>query len=626
MLESALTTLLLGAQLVAQPTPIYHAEREAVAGGAELVTVFGRLEESGSQAADVPLLSVLRDSLGDNDPDNDRLRYVWILTSTPPTPLQRVVSALSFTYFRAGGHPHAGRLPKPTLDLTAPSRNVWPNLFGDGLQALRFDPMGAPVRSSTRSYRGNSSDYRELQVFQALTSLDGLAGEPAGTHLLSDQEMQEVYSRLSLSNRTFGGLVREENLSRFYERQASRREQNRGHNWELLRQRAELNGFYFEPLGLPDDSPSEALLWIARADLERRPERRFNPQFLKFANPWTDDRLLHWTGASQTFYFDQENRPVAPGEPDSHPVEMIPLALYSLDYPRAPLLLVDFRNGFEPKRREVVRQGARTLFAGVLGIARFGNWPFFAANSAWTFVNGRRGNAVNRSARLQAYSGALNFLLADSSLDPDLRTELLHRLDHLALNPLENAAATEASIARQQYAALSQYAQSPTGLEAKLERDRRRELDSYTQPSARRFLSALGRVFTGEPRLNPAQSAELQAQLDSYRKAATETHFLEQVLASSPQPDVSWDAARIRRSVESVSAGPQVNPRTAHLIGRIFASSEDDELRAACIRALRGLDTEEARNELARLARDSSLPAEVATAPVRAVVAQSGTH
>jgi hypothetical protein len=99
VLQSALVTVLVGAGILNQPAPPYRVERQPVAGGAELITVFGRLPGSGpngtgeshavSETSDVPLLAVLRDSLGDNDPSNDRLRYVWILTSTRPTPWQR---------------------------------------------------------------------------------------------------------------------------------------------------------------------------------------------------------------------------------------------------------------------------------------------------------------------------------------------------------------------------------------------------------------------------------------------------------------------------------------------------------------------------------------------------------
>ena len=140
MLQSALVTLLFGAGFLSQPTPSYRVEREPVADGAELITVFGRLHDpaSGSQDLDVPLLTVLRDSLGDGDPSNDRLRYVWILTSTRPTPWQRAASALSFGFFRAGSRRHANRVPSPALDLASPSRGVYGNLLGDSLQALEL--------------------------------------------------------------------------------------------------------------------------------------------------------------------------------------------------------------------------------------------------------------------------------------------------------------------------------------------------------------------------------------------------------------------------------------------------------------------------------------------------------
>src|SRR5581483_11871910 len=131
---------MLAAQLSSQaPPPAYHVERQAVSGEAELVTIFGRLHAASASPVDVPLISVLRDDLGDPDRDNDRLRYVWILTSTPPTAWQRAASALSFAYFRAGTKQHSDGIPKPALDLAAPSKAVWSSVFASSLQALRLD-------------------------------------------------------------------------------------------------------------------------------------------------------------------------------------------------------------------------------------------------------------------------------------------------------------------------------------------------------------------------------------------------------------------------------------------------------------------------------------------------------
>jgi len=593
LLESALVCFVLGSGMLSQPARPYHSESQTVAGGAELVTVFARLPGAagGSDNLDVPLLAVLRDSLGDDDPDNDRLRSVWILTSSRPTPWQRAASALSFGYFRAGSKRHAGRVPSRAIDLAAPSRSVYSNLLGDGLQATELDPLGMAVRSTTRTYRTNSDDYNKLQVFQALSNLENLALESSGQSALTDGQLREIHSRLSLSTRTFGGLVRQQYLSRYYDKETSRLQQTRGHNWELLRQRAELNGLFFEPLGIASNSASEALLWVARSDLDAHSnltapaDRHFDGQFLGIADPWTDASLMHWNGYSQIRYFDSNNLPAIKKTPGAHPVEMIPLALYSLDYPRVPLLLADFRHSLTPKRREIISQGFTGVVTGVLGITRFGNPSFFAASSVWTFVRGRHGAAVNRTARLQAYSGARQLLAMDSSLDPGLKAELQRHLNHLALNPRENETAREATLAREQYASLLQYLNSPRSA-AKLEQERRKELESYTRSTGFRIFARLGRIFTGGPRIEPDADLSLRAELDMYRRSATHMHFLEQLLAASPRPDVVCDPEVIRRSVEALSSDPHAGPEAQRLIAQVYARAGDSDLRLVCWRAM----------------------------------------
>jgi hypothetical protein len=588
LLQSALVTLLVGAGFLSQPSPSFRVERQPVADGAELITVFGRLHDpaSGVQDLEVPMLAVLRDSLGDSDPANDRLRYVWILTSTRPTLWQRAASALSFGYFRVGSRRHANRVPSPALDLASPARSVYGNVLGDGLQALEFDPLGAAIRSTTRTYRGNSSDYSRLQVFEALATLDNLDRDPASVSILPDSQLREIYSRLKLSTHAFGGLVREQQLAKYYDRQTSQLQETRGHDWELLRQRAELNGLVFEPLALGAGTPSEALLWIARSDLNGRAERKFDGQFLSIANPWTDARLLHWTGYTQLRYFDSDNHAVPPDTPGARAEQMIPLAFYSLDYPKVPLLLADFRDSLAPKRREMISQGASSLATGVFGLTRFGNPSFFAADAAFTFVRERHGAAVNRSARLEAYSEAREFLSADSSLDPALNIELQRRLDHLTLNPRENDVSHEAILAREQYAALLQYAESPLG-EAKIERDRRKELEADTESPARRLAAGLARIFTHGPSVGPDKpDAALDAQLDARRRSAYHERFLDRLLASSPNPDVVWDAAAIGRSVSALSSGSAATPKTQRLVSQVCARSTSGDLRLACLRAM----------------------------------------
>ena len=591
--------------LAPRENPSFRIRREPVAGGAELVTLFGKLGDpaSGNVRLDVPIVSVLRDTLGSSDPETERLRYVWILTSTRPTPLQRLASAFSFLCFRTGTKHHSTSVPSPALDLAAPGKSVLPNLIGKGLQSTQLDPLGVAVRTSTRSYSGNSSDYKKLHLYQALDALDGLERSEQGRDILPEAQLREIYSRLRLSDHTFGGLVRQDKLAKYYGKETGRRHETLGHNWELLRQRAELAGLYFQPLALQDSAPTQALLWVAREDLGLPGNQRFDRQFLNIANPWTDERLRHWTGYTQVRYLDAEQRDVRPDAPDARPVEMIPLAFYGLDHPRAPLLLADFRNSLKPKRSELIRHGATSLVTGVFGITRFGNWPFFIGDSAYTFVRARHGAAVDRSARLEAYSDARNFLALDTSLDAKLRAELLHRVDHLALNPLENGIATEATVANEQYAALLRDAQPGQGLESKLERARRKELDSYTKSGVSRFFASIGRFLVG-PAPTEKIGPQLQAELASFRSAAYHMRFLQQVLASSPRPEVAWDRNVIRQSIEALSSGTPANPRAAKLFAQMFQSSDDFDLRFTCLRALHSLDVEEAHNELWRLSQN----------------------
>jgi hypothetical protein len=293
------------------------------------------------------------------------------------------------------------------------------------------------------------------------------------------------------------------------------------------------------------------------------------------------------------------------GTQDARALELIPLALYSLDYPRVPLLLVDFRSSLTAKKRELVQHSASAVLTGFLGITSFGNWSFLAANSAWTFVRGRQGAPTVRSERLRSYSEAREFLAEDPTLAPGLKAELLHRLDHLALDPLENGLDTEARVAREQFAALMQYAGSPNGLQAKLERDRQRELETYTRPLPIRLAFSVDRLLgIGLPNNSEAARAARHSALEARREAAAHVRYLEQVLASSPRPDVTEDSSQIRHAIDALSTEPFPVPRVSQLIAHVFERSLSFDVRMACLESLRHFDNPEARNELLRLSQD----------------------
>jgi hypothetical protein len=216
---------------------------------------------------------------------------------------------------------------------------------------------------------------------------------------------------------------------------------------------------------------------------------------------------------------------------------------------------------------------------------------------------------VDRSARLRSYSEARSFVALDTSLDVRLKTEILDRLDQLALNPLENGISTEATVAREQYAALLRYGNSSEGLVSKLEHDRRSELNAYRHSRGKRIIAAIGRYLEGdafrrERKLSGAANQNLIAELGSYRRVARHEQFLKAILKSSPRPEVAWNATVIGESVAALAREPLAGPRSWRLIAQIFSQSADADLRYACLQGLQRPKAEEARIELFRLAQD----------------------
>jgi hypothetical protein len=539
----------------------FRTETRPVAGGAELVTVFGRMAGEG----EVPLLVVLRDTLGDADSQDDRLRYIWILTSAKPTILQRAEASLPFFYWRPDPTSEATRRPSPAIDLGAAYRGLWSSAAQLAAQFAAADPSGALIRTSTRSYRNNIESHRQGQLMEALAVLSQLEAQPESA--LSQADLLEMETRLTLAGKMLGGLVSAGKLPDAYMKERTRDTETRGHNWEMLRQRAEMNGLYFEPLGL-NGASTHALLWIAAEDLGS--DRPFDAQFLGIADPYRDSRLKDWHGY----------RLVRDGK------EMIPLALYALDYPKVPLLLVDFRDTGAPRRREMVRHAVTDTITGVLGISKFGNWPFLAGSSAFEFVRTRHGSPNNRMARLRAYAEVREWMALDGSIDPGLRTELQKRMEEAHLNPAGESIFDQAKIARGQYAALLRYAEDPEGLPARLRRDREGEMAAYRHTWKARAGMKLATVATLGIYSHHERDVDELAQ---ERRVARQMVFLAKVAQSGPQAEVVWNMEDVRRAVAEVSA-VKLSPKSAVLVAKIMRQTGDHETRLACERALMTLD------------------------------------
>lgn len=565
------------------PDAKLRLERVDVPGGAEVDTLIGTLPSG----AEFPLISILVDTMGDSDPTNDTVRNVWVLTYARPTVIQRIVAGLPFAYLRAGSpHRREDSVPASILDMGAVGRNTWFKVFHAVAQSEFLDPIGMPVRASSRAYSGNTVDFRNEHVWQALNVLSA-AHEEDFASSVSHDDVERIQARLLLSTQLFGDLVSDSYLTTAFEKERSDRLQYRQHNWELLRQKAEENGLYFQPVTLAFSNNANVLLWAPRPSGDAEEHSAFNGQFLGIGNPFEGNWLANWKGYTETWTLDDNGARVPEDAPGSHQAEMVPVALYSLDYPTAPLLLVDFKQPFKPKSHEMLRRATDQVITGVLGITTFGNLEYFAAKTSWTFIRRRHGAAVDRSARLRAYSQFRHALFLDGSMDRGLRTELLRRMDGLGLNPFEDSMATEAQLARDQYAALRAYATKPGGLERKLDRARSAEIAHQLHSQKARVMFRVASIGTlGMYRHRDQLTPELLADIDRRRRFAWNKRFLEEVIDSSPRPEVAYNMEQVQKSLDIVTRIGQesddLRGASEELLRRVLAQTSDAETRRIC--------------------------------------------
>jgi hypothetical protein len=589
---------------------ILRLERVEVPGGAELITVQAKLAGRESTENDkwIPLVSILRDTLGDNNAENNRLRYVWPLTYTRPTARQRLAAAIPFFYTRVGNKEKLTRTPPPALDLAAPESEVWDKIFWTALQNILLDTYGTPIKASTSSYRRNTSDYRRSHIIRALSVL-ALYQAVKGESAFTPAELATIQGRLMLSDKTFGGLVDDSNLPNYYAKKTTQALDERGHNWELLRQRAESESLYFEPLLMPDGSATHALLWVAKRDLIKQQGSRYSGRFLNIADPWTDKRLLNWHGYVETRYFDSENHPVDSQTPGAEAVELIPLGLYGLDNPKIPMLLVDFRDSYNPKKREMSRRVLNDVARNLLSLSKFGNLPFFLGRTVFDFVTGRRGMDVNQPSRLQTYSQLKLLLSLNTSMGPELRSEVSGRLEKISLNPFENDLNAEANIALTQYDALLAYAKDPEGLAAKIERDRRAEMMPLEHGSKAQLAFRVMNVLSfGKYVHREELTDEMESRLDIARRLQYHTRFLQQIAKSTAEVDITWNLEDVRSSLHFIANhGSEADANAAAATAKIFARTKDDETRRACLESLSRINHSKAKNELLRISQNNDV-------------------
>src|SRR5436305_3722841 len=240
--------------------PRYYWHVTPVGETAELLTLFCRacsLEASADH--DVPLVSVLRDTLGDSDPRNDRVLYVWLLTSSRPSLEQHLLSAVPFFHWRAGEGSQNVNIA-PLINASPSARPAISKLGLDIVQWAVLDRVEG-VRASSRTYHRNQLNYERLQLEGAINYLRS-ASDVTDDVALTRNQLDTILGRLELRKHLLGGLANEERAARLGEEIGLDRERIRTRNWELLRQCAEKTGLIFESLNVAGTAGQYGMLWF----------------------------------------------------------------------------------------------------------------------------------------------------------------------------------------------------------------------------------------------------------------------------------------------------------------------------------------------------------------------------
>jgi hypothetical protein len=603
--------------------PEFRVERTIIANGGELLTIWARPVDQPATAAlqteiqneEIPLLSVLRDTLGDARRENDVFRQLWVHTYARPRLVQKAAALVPFLYKGLPLEPQV-RLTSPPpaiIDLSDTHSSVWRRLFGSGMARVLIDQH--LLKSSVHSYQRNFAAYRRSNLMRALTILSLYGNQRKDDSPFSAEELIQLQAQLSLTEKTFGGIVDKTRLFSFKEKQSASLNDSRGHNWELLRQQAEASGLYIEPLRLSETTISHVLLWFPDdecASIESANDRRFQGRFLNIKNPWGDERLRHWQGYSETKYLDPENRVLPRFARNSRGVKMIPLALYGLDFDKIPVLLIDFRDAGNPKRRELSGRLINDIVSDVLSISRYGNVYYFLGRSAFDWVTRRRGIDISQPSRVLSIAELKLVLSFDPNISKALRGQLDEGLQRLSVNPLENSNPAENKLALAQYRALLAYSHRLNGLPARLERERSAEAMVLVHRGLDAKLLRLANIVTlGHYTHREKMTPELVQQLDNKRQLAYHIRYLREVAKFSPLIEVTWEMEKVLPSLRFIAEnGSARDNEAAKVVGAIFSKTEDFFARDLCLSALKKIGNKLATKEMVRIYNDNAVATE----------------
>jgi len=585
--------------------PPLRSERLALPSGAELVTIFGSSNETDR---DVPLVAVLNDTLGDDDTSNDRLRYVWVFSYCPPSVWRRVLASIPFNYsrFSSGTLERKRSGPPPAVfDLSRVNGSPWRRILWFVAQSTLLDPQGWLFQASGRTYARHEREYRHVHLDYGLSVLSQYRDVYDDVPELDDAQFEEVYGRIVGGG--FAGLFlspsQKEDL---YSRDTKAARSRIARNWELLRQRCEQEGLWFEPVPGSPASARHAIVWISAESLaSSTQDRQFDGRFLSVSNPWNDERLRTWDGYTKQAFVDGEGRIRSVPADGTRPVTMIPLAVYGLDFPKIPALLVDFRSLFNAKRRELSRRVLDDVGQYLLDISAFGELKYYAGKKLFEMITRQKGVDLVQPSRVQTYAQLRALLVLRNSLDPELQHIIQRDLEQLNVNPLSTDLAGEVTLAHAQRDALVEYAKSGK-LDEKLAEDRAAEMAKIAHGRTAKAFIKVAEIASLGLYTHRDDSTDLRERYTVARSLERYSIFLDEV-ASAPAPlEVSWAPDRYREALAYVAVHGR-GDRLAQTCVTIFRKSDDEPTRLLALTALQTIGGDVAHAVLVDVANDLTI-------------------
>jgi hypothetical protein len=461
-------------------------------------------------------------------------------------------------------------------------------------------------------------DHERLHLEEAISYLRNapLSNDPSA---LTRMQVDTITARLELRKKLLGGFVNERQAARLGMEAGFAQERVRSRNWELLRECADRTGLLFEPLNMASDSQHYAILWFPLAESHPPAGTALGSiwKLLNIKDPWTDDRLENWNGTTYERAVDSGGRLLPQGQTGDRVVRLVPLGVYSLNYPKVPLLLIDFRDKLHIRRHELAQRSINEITSGVIGISHFTNWYYYVGADLYDFVVSRRGGAMDQSERLDCYSRFRVALALDQTLDPALRKDMQRRINSLAVNPLEAAPQRELHDAMLRYSRLQAETGPHGALLSQLDKDRRSELASFGQSRTKALAYDFLHVATLNHYTHRAKpDVEDLVVLDCYRRIQSQLHFLDSLVQAGTPPEVAVSSSKVQAAVTDLNGllprirAAQVRTHVRNTLQALRQLSGDTVLQAECTGGINVIDVLD-RNE--RDVRPGTAPGVVAS-------------